>query len=48
MRIQGQANCPLNERRQIQANSRGDRDEINLNSLNYRSVVPWMVDTECL
>ena len=27
MRMQGQANCPLlNEPRQIQANSRGDRD----------------------
>ena len=26
MRMQGQANYPLNERRQIQANSIGDRD----------------------
>ena len=38
MRMQGQANCPLNELRQIQANSIGDRDRTATASARRTSV----------
>ena len=39
MCIQGRANCPLNERRQIQANSRGNRDGMATASARLTSLV---------